>query len=330
MKSCCIITSTNRRGSCATTSVMVHLRNALVLHKELGIDLIEGEEDAHKLVENEYKHIICNYASFYMPWKAYFDAIMHQQAKARMWWMVNDHDVEDNVLLRQMLKASKCKRKYGVISNNSREGFRQWILRKWIERGVYRLNDCIDQWNTVNINALTYEDNSELSAIRNGLFTENFPVLYWGSWRKWRLPYFLKYSHPKMVFSTSTKNRVKLTENGCSFVFIPKLRWGNESELLNTTSTVYLEDPHTHGNFAFPANRFYEAIGYGVKVYFDESCRRNAEQFGYSNPSYIKSPQELITLSASGRTPVAKEWKERAATEKATTLEQIRTILNAS
>lgn len=314
MKRACIITSTNRVGSCATTAVMVHLRNALCLHRELGIDLIEGEADAHKLTENKYDHIICSYASFYMPWKAYFDGVM--QSDARLWWMVNDHDVEDNVLLRNVLKATNCERKYGVISNNSREGFRQWILRKWIIKGERRLNECIDDWNTINLNALTYEN-------FDGIAEQNYPVLYWGSWRKWRLPYFKKYSNPMIYFSTSTKNRKKLVANGCEFSYLDKLSWGNDSELLMATATIYLEDPHTHTNFAFPANRFYEALGYGVQIYFDESCRPNAEKFGYNGIQFINSPDEALALASHGRKQLPIEWKQRAQSEKDRALRQI-------
>jgi hypothetical protein len=327
----CLITSTNRTGSCATTAVMVHLRNALILHRELGLDLIEGEADAHKLRENQYDHIICNYASFYIPWQAYLDAVINSQAQARLWWMVNDHDVEDNVLLRHVLKATNCQRTYGVISNNSRAGFRQWILRKWITRDEKRLNDCIDQWHTVNINALTYEDRSHLPPAipdQYELFPDEYPVLYWGSWRKWRLPYFLKYSHPEVVFSTSTKNRLKLIRNGCRFQFIRKIRWGEESELLKATATIYLEDPHTHRNFAFPANRFYEAVGYGVQVFFDPSCRRNAEQFGYDDLIFVNSAEEALALAKAGRQPVSEKWKEKARAEKTQALAQIKGILD--
>ncbi len=322
MSRVCIITSTNRVGSCEATTVMVHCRNALTLHKELGFDLIEGEDDAHKL-DQPYDHIICNYASHYMPWQAYFDKIVAQPC-ARLWWMVNDHDVEDNILLREILKATKCKRTYGVISNNSREGFRQWILRKWIEKDRIRLNDCIDEWHTINLNALTYEDH--VGGIpEDDMIPERYPAIYWGSWRKWRLPYFLKYSNSEVFFSTSRKNREKLFTNGCRYSWMGPMTWGRNGTLLRANATIYLEDPHTHENFAFPANRFYEALSYGINILIDESCRKNAEKFGYDDLEYINSVQELLDASRT-RTPIPDQWAFRAQEERFDALRQLESI----
>ncbi len=328
MSKTCIITSTNRKGSCESTSVMVHCRNALTLSRALGWDLIEGEEDAHKL-DNKYDNIICNYASFYMPWKAYFERIMDTQRDARLWWMVNDHDVEDNVLLRNILKATGCKRTYGVISNNSREGFRQWILRKWIDKGVRRLNDCIDEWHTINLNALTFEDRTMDRYAPNSfdLLPLSYPTIYWGSWRKWRLPYYQRYAHPEIFFSTSAKNRKKLEANGCGdYTFIDKLQWGRDGTLARSNVTVYLEDPHTHDNYAFPANRFYEAISYDVNVYIDKHCRKNAERFGYDGLEYVDNPM-LLTRLASRWHPNPIDWITKACEEKARAISEIKSIL---
>lgn len=328
MKRTCIITSTNRSGSCDSTSVMVHCRNAAVLAKELGADLIEGELDAF-LLNQPYDNIICNYASFYMPWRAYYDKILNEQKDARLWWMVNDHDVEDNILLRNVLKATNCKRTYGVISNNTREGFRQWILRKWIEKDKVRLNDCIDDWHTINLNALTFENFTDELPDPTWLVKENYPAIYWGSWRKWRLPYFQKYAHQDIYFSTSSKNEQKLLEGGCLYRYIGPLSWGAGGTLHDANATVYLEDPHTHSNYAFPANRFYEALSYNVTVAFDESCSDTAETMhynGYKGIGMINSPEALLELSkmGAGNPP---EWLKQAAFERQYAIDSVREIV---
>lgn len=303
---------------------MVHCRNALVLSRELGIDLIEGELDAYRL-DQPYDNIICNYASFYMPWEAYFDKLMTVQKEARLWWMVNDHDVEDNILLRNILKATNCKRTYGVISNNTREGFRQWILRKWIEKEKTRLQDCIDEWHTINLNALTFKDHRN-DKPDTWFRHDMIPAVYWGSWRKWRLPYFLKYSHPNVYFSTSPKNYRKLVENGCHYQYLPPLMWGDNGSLMGANATVYIEDQHTHNNYAYLANRFYEAISYGVTVGFDESCTNTVSHCGYSGCVMIDSPDELLQLAKTrvGNPPA---WISRAEQERQAAINQISKII---
>jgi hypothetical protein len=298
---------------------MVHLRNALVLHRELGLELIECEHDAYKL-DWGWDNIVVNYASYYMPWRAYFDGVMRSDAK--LWWIVNDHDIEDSMLLRAVLHKTGGRRQYGVISNNSREGYRQWILRKWIVKDKKRLNDCISSWHTINLNALTYEDMRQAIPIRAELFDN--PAIYWGSWRKWRLPYFQKYSDPRITFSTSAKNARKLQRLGCRYNFIPKLLWGRHSPLHFSNATVYIEDPHTHHNYAFPANRFYEAISYGVDVYFDPSCRLTADRIG--GATFIDGAQDLIDAATTRRQDQSL-WREQAAAARTTALRQIGEII---
>jgi hypothetical protein len=299
---------------------MVHLRNALQLHRELGFELVECEDDAHKLAETDWDNIIVSYASFYVPWRAYFDHVM--RSRARLWWLVNDHDIEDSMLLRAVLHETAGRRRYSVISNNTRAGYRQWILRKWIFRDRLRLGDCIEDWHTVNLNALTYEDQRSADPVALELF--HMPAIYWGSWRKWRLPYFEKYSDPRISFSTSGKNARKLHRLGCRYNFIPKLLWGRSSQLHFANATIYIEDPHTHSNYAFPANRFYEAISYGVDVYFDPTCRLTADRIG--GATFVDGPAELVDLARERRQDQT-IWRFQAAADRAGALEQIRGLM---
>lgn len=297
---------------------MVHCRNALELHRKLGVELIEGEEDAYKL-DQPWDNIICNYASFYMPWRAYFDKVM--KSDANLYWMINDHDVEDNILLRNILQATNGERKYSVISNNTQQGFRQWILRKWIIKGEKRLEDCIQNWHTVNLNALTYEP------IERTNNTELFEhkAMYWGSWRKWRLPYFKKYSHPSITFSTSPKNVKKLVSNGCVYNYVPPLKWGKESLLASANAALYIEDPHTHDNYAYPANRFYESLSYDLDILFDSSVVQTASRIG--NCQFVNSAEEFIEAS-NNRSQDNTIWKKQAQTDKENTTQEIKWILD--
>jgi hypothetical protein len=296
-----IITSTNRAGSCRETSVMVHCRNALTLSKSLGATLIECVEDAPKL-EQKFDHIICNYASPYIPWRAYLPYVLENDA--RLWWMVNDHDIEDNMLLRNVLKETKYMYGYSVISNNTRKGYRQWILRKWMdEANGIRLQDCITDWYPINLNVLTYHDYTQGSSYSgNGQkeFLFQNDSIYWGSYRKWRLPYFQKYNSVSVDFSTSSKNIRKLLANQCRcYNYVPTLRWGSNGTLLSYNAALYIEDPHTHDNYAFPANRYYEALSYGLDIYFDRSAKATADKI--AGAQLIDSPNELAALAKEKR-----------------------------
>jgi len=97
-----IIEATSKRKPLAedySDTSIVHCRNSLILKKALGADLLDGEYFLPEVLKKQYDIIICCYASPYMPHVPYRQ-VLEKNPKARYIWLVNDHDIEDNQLLR--------------------------------------------------------------------------------------------------------------------------------------------------------------------------------------------------------------------------------------
>ena len=270
-----IIEATSKRKPLAedySDTSIVHCRNSIILKNALGADLLDGEYALPQVLEKQYDVIICCYASPYMPHVPY-RAIFDKNPNARYIWLVNDHDVEDNQLLRWGVINKGIS--YDMICNNPREGYRHWILNKNI--AGKKLNDFIGGWLTVNLNSLIMEDN--LPPVANN----KDGVIYYGTYRKWREDAFKRFLTKGVTLSASNKNWKKFEAIGCDCNFIPKLEWpkGNE-DLRNYKYSIYIEDIHTHKNYAFLANRFYEALMADVVILFDAECSNTIAKCGYA------------------------------------------------
>jgi hypothetical protein len=180
-----------------------------------------------------------------MKYKAYME-IIDNNPDAKLWFFVNDHDLEDNVLLRNMVK--KYHKKYHVICNNQRSGYRHWILGKKLEGG--KLNDWIDEWHTVNLNSLIFNNvKCPIKAKdKNG-------TIYFGTFRKHRAKDMAQFNGIKNYTISSSKETLN-----------------------NYKYSIYFEDLHTHSNFAYLANRFYECLMCDVLIFFDAKCEKTIEE----------------------------------------------------
>ena len=59
--------------------------------------------------------------------------------------------------------------------------------------------------------------------------------------------------------------------------------------------SIYFEDAHTHDNYAFMANRFYECVMNNTLLFYDARCKLVIERSGYNIDSFqiIKDGDEL-------------------------------------
>lgn len=282
-----IIESTSKRKPLledySDTSI-VHCRNSLILKKALNADLLDGEYFLPEVLSKQYDVIICCYASPYMPHIPYRQ-VLQNNPNARYIWLVNDHDVEDNQLLRWGIQNMGLG--YDMICNNPREGYRHWILGKNIANK--KLNDFIGKWLTVNLNSLIMD---EVSAVdpsqKNG-------IVYYGTYRKWRAKSFRRFLTDGVYLSASNKNWKKFQSIGCTCNFIPKLEWQKNNESLRWFKySIYMEDEHTHTNYAFLANRFYEALMADAVMLFDAECSNTIAKCGYDIPAHLILNDEKI------------------------------------
>jgi sporulation protein YlmC with PRC-barrel domain len=287
-----IIESTDKKkpllSDYSDTSI-VHCRNSLILQKALGADLIEGQYKLPEILKKKYDVIICCYASPYAPNIPYRE-ILHKNPDARLIWLVNDHDLEDNQLLRYAIMD--LGRTYDMICNNPRKGYRHWILGKKIKDGegnvVGKLNQYIINWLTTNLNSLIMDRSSI-----NDYDGEKDGIIYYGTFRKWRADHFAHHLQEGVTCSSSKKHWKKFDAIDCKCSMINKLSWAKgEEDLRKYKYSLYIEDIHTHENFAFLANRYYEALMCGVVVLFDHHCKNTIEKSKYIIPDEFVIPED--------------------------------------
>lgn len=292
------------------TSV-VHARNSVILADIIGADIVTCERDMDVAEGKQYKNIICCYASPYMKYKKLIH-ILHNNPDARLWWFVNDHDLEDNIVLRNILKETNGERTFGMICNNSRENYRGWILRKKVrdteKNQIGILNDFIDEWHTFNLNALIYN-----YTIPYNWEDKIHESVYYGTMRKWRLDDLIEYQKTGMTLSATTRTQRKFTEKGVNqCLFVDKLSWQREFEgLKDYKFSLYVEDLHTHDHYAHMANRYYESLMCNVVTIFDRKCADNIAKSGF------KISEDFIVSDAEEYKAVVAKYSQQDMFEKA-------------
>ena len=278
---------------------MVHVKNAVILRDYLGCDFISHAEHIPSVIDKSYDAIICVYASPYMKYNAYLE-ILDRNPDAKVFWMMNDHDVEDNILLRKW--TVKYSKQYDMICNNPRSGYRGWILGKKVHEKT--LNDWINNWYTVNLNTLVFDESKYLETKDNQSKDE---ILYYGTFRKNRIKDMKDYNNVSYRLSSNRRNHLKYQSAGITAKFIEKLVWdGSKCDMFEPVGlrlkdfmlSIYFEDEHTHENYAFMANRFYECLMNNTLLVYDYRCQKTIDLSGYNiHPrQIIKNGDELLEL----------------------------------
>jgi len=278
---------------------MVHIKNAIILRDYLKCDFISHAEHIPSVINKSYDAIICVYASPYMKYNAYLE-ILDRNPNAKIFWMMNDHDVEDNILLRKW--TVKYSKQYDMICNNPRSGYRHWVLKKKINEKT--LNDWINNWYTVNLNTMVFDENTYLETKNNQSKNE---ILYYGTFRKNRIKDMKDYNNVSYRLSSNRRNHIKYQLAGIQAKFIEKLVWdGSKCDMFEPVGlrlkdfmlSIYFEDEHTHENYAFMANRFYECLMHNTLMVYDYRCQRTIDLSGYNiHPKQIvKNGDELLSL----------------------------------
>jgi hypothetical protein len=320
-----IIESTARSAPLSSdygdTSI-VHCRNSLILADYLNADLIDGIYKLREILKKKYDAIICSYASPYMPWREYRQ-ILDANPEAELYWLVNDHDLEDNQLLRWAIIERG--RTFKVICNNSREGYRHWILGKTI--ADKKLNDFITEWHVCNLNCLIFREDWKPNY--SWIATEKQTCIYYGTFRKHRAKDFTEWLHDPIVLSCSKKHYAKFLSIGCTSKMIAPLTWERGAEGLQQFKySLYIEDDHTHTNFAFMANRFYEAVMMDVVVIFAPNTRTTIKKSEYSVEPAIISDLNFNRISHESLLKAQQELKPRISQERLEVLRGIESFLH--
>ena len=291
-----IIESCEKRMTKDATTSIVHVKNSLILRDFLGCDFVSHESEIEQALTKEYDNIICAYSSPYMKYNKYLE-ILNKNKNAKMFWLVNDHDVEDSILLRKWLLENN--KQYHMICNNPREGYRGWILRKKLN-GL-TLNDWIDEWHTVNLNSMIFDEN----LFYKSMDVEKEGVIYYGTFRKHRIKDMMDYNIVNYVLSSSSKNHKKYIDAGINAKFIEKIMWTDKEadmfepvglRLRDYKYSIYFEDEHTHTNYAFMANRFYECVMNNTLMFYDSRCHLVIDRSKYKIDEFqiVKNGDDLL------------------------------------
>jgi hypothetical protein len=289
-----------------------HMRNSLILEKEIPAVLLTRREDVEKYWNHIFSSFIVSYGSFYCDFKP-FEALIKRNKTAKLFWLTNEYNLNPNSAFYTLMRE----RGYQIIAN-------------------YPQDACpvrgFDQFHRVNLNLLfARPSNPYLPSVKR------YSLGYWGSFRPNRGIYFRKYFNKDLFLSTSPKNASKFLSIGCKPRFIDKLNWTKGKETLNRfLHTIYIEDEFTHDHFNFMANRFYESLFCNVVLFFDRSCKRSIEQSGieWDNQFFVKDAQDLKAKRMLADHVTLREWQQRwniqALGQRAALIKDLRLILHAS
>jgi hypothetical protein len=201
-----------------------------------------------------------------------FVQLMDNQKNCKIGWIANEFELFCNDFIK--------KRGLDFMITN----FEEWGVKKAHTHNKYLMT---------NLNALQARERNPLIPT-----DKKYDVCYYGTYRKYRDPYFKKYMIKDMVLSTSTKNVKRFLLAGCEDCWLTdKFSWEAGNETLNLfRASLYIEDTKTHKLYNHLANRFYEGLYCNCAVFFDRNCENTILKSKYPIESWfiIDSYEELL------------------------------------
>jgi hypothetical protein len=211
-----------------------------------------------KKADDDYNVIVCGFGSTSCE-KEESTNFLIKNKKARLFWLVGEYEQSTFAPLFY------SKRKFSVIKN-----YKHLMKNKMVE----------DQY-FININSLISGDYKENNSAKHG-------GIYYGRWRNDRAVYFKKYLQSGVFLSSSPKNHKIFSGNGCNPEYLKSLSWTDKKEQLKLfSSSLYIEDVFTHNHYNCPANRYYEAVKYGVPLLFDKNSLNTFDEYEIAIPNSL-------------------------------------------
>jgi hypothetical protein len=295
----------SHKGSQQTIPQNLHWQNSKILSDYLQADLIWSYPEVNNNIKSNYDAIIFTHASHY----SYTDyEWLERSPNAKLYYITNEYNLGEP---RTLWMAVKKGRKYEVIANHPHE----------ISKVVMKY---VDNWHILNLNSLVYDPKQKDTEL-NFLDSERKGCIYYGSFRKDRAKYFLKYLDKNITLSTHSKNLEKFLYVGVTSNIINRINWSKEGLFLYKQS-LYIEDEKTHIYYNYLANRFYEALNYNCTPIFSTECKHTVELSGYtvSDDFYIEDSSQLKEKEI---LTIPEEWYILARKEKEKALLQIAEIV---
>ena len=249
--------------------VTVHVRNSVILCDFLKQNhtcrLVSDEADITDTSE-QFDFIIYISATFYFKHER-FTELMNNQKSCKIGWLTNEFELFANDFLKNRMDF--------IIAN-----FEEWGIKKAHTHTKFLMT---------NLNALQARP-------RNKIVNKAYPTCYYGTYRKYREPYFKKYLVNDMILSTSGKNVKKFQLLGCDCLLTDKFSWKEGEETLNQfVSTLYIEDTKTHKLFNHLANRWFESLFCNTVCFFDKTCENTIKRDVYTiDPFFVVESYDEI------------------------------------
>jgi len=258
----------------------------------LGADLIWSYPTVNDNIKENYDVIIFNHASQY----SYVDYLwLEKSPNAKLFHITNEYNLGEPRIL--WIAVKRAGRKYDVIANHPQKASK--IVSKYV-----------NNWNILNLNAIIFEPKKEFILNSNN----KSGCVYYGSFRKERSIYFEKYLTNDIILSTHSKNIDKFRNVGTQSNIIKRIDWTKRG-IGDYRSSLYIEDTKTHIYYNYLANRFYEALNYGVTPIFAKECINTINLSGYNIPDkYIIGDSSELRYKQFLK-PL-KEWYYMAKSEK--------------
>lgn len=253
----CVIHATK----CSQTATLASGKIAMFLSEYLNIPLVDDKKHFSKN-KRKYKYLFI--VSSLFNWCHFLDDLKKLISNAdKIIWVQNDYAIKPPKLWQNKI--------YSV-----------WTTIKFLE------ND--EKTFYINWNKLLYID------IPNLYHNKIDKLFYYGAFRKKRIKYFEKYfidPEYKMAISASHKAKRKYYDINSNIDIVPPCK--NLTQIIaKYAATIYIEDTWSHENYCSPANRFYECVGAGIPILFDNNCAKTFDIAGYDISQYIVSNKEDI------------------------------------
>jgi len=285
----------------------LHWLNSKQIVDKFNGDLIWSYDGVNDDIKGDYDVIVFVHASRY----SFVDREwLRKSPNARLFFVTNEYNLGEPYILWHTLKEG---RRYEVIANHPAAASK--VVQKYVNK-----------WHIVNLNALCVDP----KPVTTGDKEITAQVLYYGSFRKDRAKYFQKYfNSPLVIVSSHKKNHEKFHNIGVKPNFIKRVNWSKEG-LTPYGLSLYIEDEKTHTHYNYLANRFYEALNYGVVPIFDASCKNTLSRCGYEiGDEYVVDSEADLVQATKCPPPIQLDWIGQARNEKVSVLKQIEDIISS-
>lgn len=293
----------------AQKGTIAYQRNILGIKSCLdttSIDVLDSVFSIKRSIDKKirYKKIVVVYSSRFFSDGSFEDIerFMNWNENSDIYWMINEYNLVPNSTFARIFKE----RGFTLICNHERS-----------DKLSEPLRNAIKERHMINLNVFAYR-----AGIKKAEKTRD--CIYYGTFRPDRVKYFKKYLDNSSIYvSTTIKNIPKWRAAGISPArVIDKLEWGNVPQLGSYKASLYIEDEHTHTNFNFLADRFYEALSCDVQLLFDRSCLNTIRKSFYEESLFVlvDSVEDVERVCEANqrdtKTLVAEYLKERAEVER--------------